>query len=94
MKIAKTAAGVVGVALALGAASPALAASGPRGGEKKIVDGTTVKRGVHGPLSTPLSVGTLVGSLGGVADKLNAKNATNPTKAKIKKIIHAPKAAR
>ncbi|MEU9122430.1 hypothetical protein AB0C96_21650 [Streptomyces sp. NPDC048506] len=73
MKIAKAAAGVVGVALVLGAAAPALAAPGG-GNEKPLLDSSTVSKSVVMKPGDLVDVKALVGSLDKVADKLATKN--------------------
>ncbi|MFI9047484.1 hypothetical protein [Streptomyces sp. NPDC053427] len=73
MKIAKAAAGVMGVALVLGAASPALAAPGPRG-DDQLVDSSTVRKNeVKNPLRD-INADVLIGQVSKVADKLKTKN--------------------
>ncbi|MFI9052871.1 hypothetical protein [Streptomyces sp. NPDC053427] len=75
MKIAKAAAGVVGVALVLGAAaSPALAAPGPRGGEKPLKGSSTVGKTTLAKPAGLVDVDAVVGKLGNIAKKLNSKN--------------------
>ncbi|MEU4845637.1 hypothetical protein [Streptomyces gilvosporeus] len=72
MKIAKVAAGVAGAALALGVASPALAA--PAAGIDNLVDSSTVsKNEVKNPLKD-INADVLIGGLSKVADKLATKN--------------------
>ncbi|MFF4603006.1 hypothetical protein ACFY12_09675 [Streptomyces sp. NPDC001339] len=72
MKIAKVAAGAVGVALMLGAASPALAA--PSHGDDTLVDSSTVsKNDVKNPLKD-INAEVLISGLSKVADKLATKN--------------------
>ncbi|TJZ54213.1 hypothetical protein FCH28_13610 [Streptomyces piniterrae] len=74
MKIAKAAAGVVGVALVLGAATPALAAPGPLDGETALLDSNTVsKQDVKNPLDG-VNADVLIGAVGKVADKLKTNN--------------------
>ncbi|ARF53827.1 DUF4179 domain-containing protein [Streptomyces gilvosporeus] len=78
MKIAKAAAGVVGVALALGAASPALAASGPHGEKNALPNSDTItKSDVKNPLAD-LDIDGLVRSVDKVAGKLKTPNGTHP----------------
>ncbi|KIZ16124.1 DUF4179 domain-containing protein [Streptomyces natalensis] len=95
MKIAKAAAGVVGVALALGAASPALAASGPHG-EKALTNSDTVtKNDVKNPLAG-LDIDGLVSSVDKVAGKLKTPNSTHAKthsgdQAKTAHVAHHPK---
>ena len=72
MKIAKVAAGIAGIALALGAASPALAAPAP--GDDSLVDSSTVsKNEVKNPLKD-INIDVIVGAVSKVADKLSVKN--------------------
>lgn len=73
MKIAKAAAGVVGIALALGAASPALAAPASLDAGQLLNTNTVSKQDVKNPLKD-IDAEVLVGSLEKVADKLATKN--------------------
>ncbi|MFE6161028.1 hypothetical protein ACFQ7F_19180 [Streptomyces sp. NPDC056486] len=76
MKIAKAAAGVVGVGLALGAVSPAFAAPQPPvGGETQLLDSVTK--------TTQDTTRDLQGTLGGVDvdEKTGELTADNPTAA-------------
>ncbi|MGW1374514.1 hypothetical protein ACWD6P_09625 [Streptomyces sp. NPDC002446] len=73
MKIAKAAAGVVGIALALGAASPALAAPAPLDAGKLLDANTVSKQDVKNPLKD-IDAEVLVGAVSKVADKLATKN--------------------
>ncbi|MEU9114313.1 hypothetical protein AB0D04_21635 [Streptomyces sp. NPDC048483] len=89
MKIAKAAAGVAGVALALGAASPALAAPEPRGGEKPLLQDSNLvgKSDLKNPIGD-LDVKAFLGSVDKVADKLKTNNDTN-AKTKVGDIAKA-----
>ncbi|MER6046674.1 hypothetical protein ABT168_04255 [Streptomyces sp. NPDC001793] len=73
MKIAKAAAGAVGVALMLGAASPALAAPAPRGDDMLVDSSTVSKNEVKNPLKD-INAEVLIGGVSKVADKLATKN--------------------
>ncbi|WP_407288665.1 hypothetical protein [Streptomyces sp. BP-8] len=73
MKIAKAAVGVVGVALMLGAASPALAAPAPHGDDRLVDSNTVSKNEVKNPLKD-VNAEVLIGGLSKVADKLATKN--------------------
>ncbi|MFE0187729.1 hypothetical protein [Streptomyces sp. NPDC058989] len=73
MKIAKAAVGVVGVALVLGAASPALAAPGPRGDDMLVDSSTVSKNEVKNPLKD-INAEVLISGLSKVADKLATNN--------------------
>ncbi|MFE0174193.1 hypothetical protein ACFWZ2_17905 [Streptomyces sp. NPDC059002] len=72
MKMAKTAAGIAGVALVLGAASTAVAA--PAGDDNQLVDSNTVsKNEVKNPLKD-INAQVLIAGLTKVADKLKTQN--------------------
>ncbi|MEU7583592.1 hypothetical protein AB0B50_39145 [Streptomyces sp. NPDC041068] len=73
MKMAKAAAGVVGVALALGVASPALAAPSPSE-DNQLVDSNTVsKNEVKNPLKD-INIKVIADAVAKAADKLATKN--------------------
>ncbi|MFE0099188.1 hypothetical protein [Streptomyces sp. NPDC059009] len=72
MKIAKAAAGVVGVAMALGAASPAMAAPSPN--DENLVDSSTVsKNEVKNPLDN-INLKVIADAVTKAAGKLKTDN--------------------
>ncbi|MER5299482.1 hypothetical protein ABT039_08440 [Streptomyces lasiicapitis] len=76
MKIAKAAAGVVGVALAVGAVSPAVAAPEPRGTDKQLVDDDRLStKALKNPIED-LGVAATVRPLAKTADRLEAGRIT------------------
>ncbi|WP_030675246.1 hypothetical protein [Streptomyces sp. NRRL B-1347] len=73
MKIAKAAVGVVGVAMALGAVTPAVAAAEPLGGGQQLLD--TAVTGNKTPLDA-VDVKKVVGTVDETAGKLKKADAT------------------
>ncbi|QHC24311.1 hypothetical protein [Streptomyces sp. GS7] len=74
MKISKAAASVAGVALALGAASPALAAPAASGNDKPLLDSNTVSKSTVTKPGDIVDIKAIVNGVDKVAKSLATKN--------------------
>ncbi|GGS07393.1 hypothetical protein GCM10010252_52720 [Streptomyces aureoverticillatus] len=75
MKIAKAAAGVAGVAMALGAASPAAAAPEPRGTDEQLLSDRLSTKALKNPIED-FGIAATVRPLGKTVDRLEADRLT------------------